>query len=138
MLPNLQIDWLAVGAATLLNVVLGGLWYGPLFGKRWLALMGKTQEEVAAQAGSMGKVYGITIVLALLASIGLSDVIALAGPVTVPEGALLGLAVAVAFVVATNANTVLFEGRKPEVYGLYMAYQVVWFVLAGAMFAGWP
>jgi hypothetical protein len=35
------INYLAVGACTLINMVLGGLWYSPLlFGKKWVQLMG--------------------------------------------------------------------------------------------------
>ncbi|MBA2459694.1 MAG: DUF1761 family protein, partial [Gemmatimonadales bacterium] len=34
-MPNVSL--LAVLVATLLGFVLGGLWYGPLFGRAWMA-----------------------------------------------------------------------------------------------------
>lgn len=139
MLPDLSPNWLAVLAAAVLSMVLGFLWYGPLFGKPWMAAMGWTEEKAKEQGKGMGKAYGLMFVLALLASIGLADVVKLAGGrVTIPEGTLLGLATAIAFVVTTNLPAVFFEGRPKKVFGIYASYQVVWFVLAGALFAAWP
>jgi len=44
-MPDVTIDWVGVIVATVAAMVIGGLWYGPLFGKQWLTLMGKTREE---------------------------------------------------------------------------------------------
>ncbi|MBI3341870.1 DUF1761 domain-containing protein, partial [Candidatus Curtissbacteria bacterium] len=35
-----QINYMAVVAAAVVNMVLGFLWYGPLFGKPWMKMMG--------------------------------------------------------------------------------------------------
>ena len=35
--------------ATVLAFVLGGLWYGPVFGNAWMAALGKTEELEAGQ-----------------------------------------------------------------------------------------
>lgn len=40
-----SFSWLAVLAAVVANMVLGFLWYGPLFGKSWRAAVGKTEED---------------------------------------------------------------------------------------------
>ena len=37
---EIPINYLAVLAAAVSNMVLGFLWYGPLFGKTWSKLMG--------------------------------------------------------------------------------------------------
>lgn len=38
-----QVSLLATLLATVLSFVLGGLWYGPLFGKTWMRLVGMTE-----------------------------------------------------------------------------------------------
>ena len=39
------INWLAVIVATVATFILGGLWYGPLFGRMWMAASGMTDEK---------------------------------------------------------------------------------------------
>jgi len=46
MLEFTDLNWWAVLLATVLGFALGGLWYGPLFGKAWLAAMGKSAESL--------------------------------------------------------------------------------------------
>ena len=36
----MEVNWIAVIAAAVSAFVMGGLWYGPLFGKKWMALVG--------------------------------------------------------------------------------------------------
>lgn len=43
--PNIIINWMSVGGAMLAGFVLGGLWYGPLFGKKWASLMGINWDQ---------------------------------------------------------------------------------------------
>ena len=40
------INWWAVLVTTVMAFVLGGLWYGPLFGQAWLSAIGKTEDIV--------------------------------------------------------------------------------------------
>ena len=46
----MEVNWIAVIAAAVSAFVLGGLWYGPLFGKKWMALVGLSEEQ--ARSGS--------------------------------------------------------------------------------------
>ena len=41
-----EVNLLAVLVAGIVPMIVGFLWYGPLFGKRWLALMETTAEEI--------------------------------------------------------------------------------------------
>jgi len=50
----MAINYLAVLVATVVNFVLGGLWYSPLlFGKKWMALMNVTEEEIKKKGGGI-------------------------------------------------------------------------------------
>jgi hypothetical protein len=41
-----DINWLAIAIATLANIGLGLLWFGPLFGKFWRSELDKSLEEL--------------------------------------------------------------------------------------------
>jgi len=40
MYPQIEINYLAILGAILANIVIGFLWYGPVFGKLWMKEMG--------------------------------------------------------------------------------------------------
>ena len=66
------VNWLAVFVAAIVMFVLGGLWYSPvLFGKKWLSLQGKTEEQERAQAAAanMPLMYISAFVGALITAI---------------------------------------------------------------------
>ena len=46
-MPVVPINYLAVLVAAVSNMIIGFLWYGPVFGKQWIALMGMPPEKVA-------------------------------------------------------------------------------------------
>lgn len=62
----MDINWLAVIAAAASGLVLGGVWYGALFGAAWLKAAGLTREQ--AMAGNKPLMFGGTFVLSLIAS----------------------------------------------------------------------
>ncbi len=63
-----QINYLAVLACGIVSMVLGSLWYGPLFGKRWMKIMGisKPEKMDAAAKNAMMKSYGLMFIGSLV------------------------------------------------------------------------
>jgi hypothetical protein len=41
-----DINWLAIAIATLANMLLAYLWFGPFFGERWLRELGKEESDL--------------------------------------------------------------------------------------------
>jgi hypothetical protein len=41
-----HVNWLAILVAALAGLAVGGIWYGPLFGKAWMRESGVTMEKV--------------------------------------------------------------------------------------------
>src|SRR3989344_5945336 len=61
------INYLAVVAAAVASMAIGFVWYGPLFGKQWMALMGFTKESMnAAKAKGMSKSYALMTIGSLV------------------------------------------------------------------------
>ena len=61
------VNNIAVLVSGVVIFMLGGLWYSPvLFAKRWVALTGRTEEELKASAGSMPVSYLYVFLCGLL------------------------------------------------------------------------
>ena len=61
-----DVNWLAVVLAALAGFVVGGIWYGPVMGKKWMGAVGLTEEQV--RSGNMGLIYGGAFAFSLVAS----------------------------------------------------------------------
>src|SRR3546814_12325851 len=60
------VNWLGVVLAALAGFVVGGIWYGPVMGKKWMGAVGLTEEDV--KSVNMGMVYGGAFAFSLLSS----------------------------------------------------------------------
>ena len=60
------INFLAVLVAALVGFVVGFPWYGPVFGKAWMAETGITEEQAAK--GNMPLIFGCSFVFQLIMS----------------------------------------------------------------------
>jgi hypothetical protein len=129
-----MMDLVAVVVAAASSFVVGGIWYGPLFGKAWMRASGIMEEE--AGEANMARVMGLSFVLQLVAAFVLMMFI---GP-----DAEAGFAVAAAasvglFWVAPALGVVyLFEQRSLAHWGVNAGYQIVAFTLMGMVLGFWP
>ncbi|MGE0354015.1 MAG: DUF1761 domain-containing protein [Gemmatimonadales bacterium] len=127
------INWLAVIVAAVATFILGGLWYGPLFGKAWMAASGVTEER--ARQGNPAVIFGLSFVLQLVAAIVLAMFIGPEADLTF--SLLAGLSVG-AFWVATAFGVVyLFERRPLGHWVVNALYQIVAFTLMGGILGVW-
>jgi hypothetical protein len=128
-----EINWLAVGAAALSSFIVGGLWYGPLFGKTWMRASGLSAEQ-AAQA-NQGRIFGLSFVLQLIAAAVLAMFV---GPESDLGFALFASGSVGLFWVATAFGVVyLFEQRSLGHWAVNAGYQVVAFLLMGLIIGVW-
>jgi hypothetical protein len=58
------LNHLAIVTAAITAFVIGGAWYGPLFGKAWMEENRLTPEVVAA--GNPAKIYGLSFIFTLV------------------------------------------------------------------------
>ena len=144
------INWLAVIVAAIVIFVLGGLWYSPtLFAKRWIALQGRTEEQMRAQAAAanMPLLYVGAIVTSLLIAITLALILghigrdpAMAeagGGVSAGHGAIIGFMCWLGFAASTSYATATFSGKPKQLWFIDTAYNLVCFVIAGIILAVW-
>ena len=126
--PNL----LAVFVAALLGFAIGGIWYGPLFGKAWMKASGMTEERV--RAANPLKIYGLTFLLNLVAAFSLAMFF---GAGDWRFGLFAGFMTGATFIAVALGITYLFESRPLVLWFINAGYQVLLFSAMGAVLGSW-
>jgi hypothetical protein len=126
------VSLLATVVATVMGFLLGALWYGPLFGARWMALVG-TPHEQARRDFNPVVTYGTTFVLGFIASYVFGLYV---GPNPGRAFAIVcGAAAGLCWVATSLATNSLFEGRPLALIAINGGYHAVRFTLIGVAFA---
>ena len=131
-----DINYLAVAAAIILNMVLGALWYGPLFGKPWMALNNLTMEMIKEQ-GSPIKQYAVAVIASVIISLAIASVAEAAGVANTAEGAMLGAIMSVGLVATAFGTSYMFESKALRHYLINAGYPVVSITLIGTLIGAW-
>ena len=122
-------------------MITGSLWYGPLFGKKWLAAMGMPMldaEMKKKMQKSAGPLYGIQFVLSLFTAYVLAHYIEGWKDVSGVENALWIWGAFVLPIVAGNAmwNNCSTKNKWTN-FCIGAGYQLVNFVLFGLILGMW-
>ena len=59
-----ELNFLAIGVAALIPMIIGALYYGPIFGKQWMDSLGYTEDDL--RGGNMAVIYGLALVMAFI------------------------------------------------------------------------
>lgn len=129
----MDVNWLAVVAAAASSFVLGGLWYGAVFGNAWMKAAGLTMEQ--AKAGNKALIFGGSFVLSLVASA--SFAIFLGTEVDATTGAMYGFTAGLCWVAASYGISYLFERRPLSLWLINGGYHTLQFTLIGLILGAW-
>lgn len=128
-----SVNWLAVIAAAAAGFFIGGVWYGPIFGKAWMTAADMTDAKI--KAGNPALIYGLTFFLNIIAAISL---VMLLGPErTLQTGLFYGAIAGVTFVSTALGITYLFERRPLSQFLINAGYQTVNFATMGVILGAW-
>ena len=123
-------------------MVLGALWYGPLFGKLWMTLSGMTEEKIAAaKAKGMGKTYALAFLGCLLMAYVLAHSLIFASAYFKASGLSSGLTAGfwnwLGFIVPVTLGSVLWEDKPWKLWCLNNAYWLLSLLIMGAILSLW-
>ena len=137
-MSQVDLNYLAIFVGAISNMILGFLWYGPIFGKTWIALMGFTNESMeAAKAKGMGKQYTLMFLGALTMSYVLAHFIDYAGAATIPQGIQAGFWVWLGFIAPVTLGSVLWDNKPWKLWFLNNGYYLISLVIMGGILASW-
>lgn len=128
----------AVVVTGLVIFLLGGLWYSPLlFAKRWMTLIGRSEDEIKAKTGSVPLSYLVVFLCGLATAYVMALVVGNFSPSSALDGALIGALCWVGFAGATSFGTALFSAKPKALWMIDSGYNLVSFVVAGLILATW-
>jgi hypothetical protein len=128
-----QINWLAVALAFISSMAIGFVWYLPaVLGNRWMAAIGKTEEDLKSIGGGAG-IWVPMMVAAALTAILLAVLISKLGLDNAVAGGWFALVLALVFRAGGHVIHNGFAGRPAAVTLIDSGHDLVAMTVAGAI-----
>lgn len=133
-MQDVALNHLAIITAALLAFVIGGIWYGPLFGRAWMEENGLTPESAAKM--NAAKVYGLAFVWTLVMAYNLGFFL---GDPTMSVGmaTFYGFATGAGWIAMGLFVVGLFERRSARLMLINGGYMTVALTMMGAVIGVW-
>lgn len=136
----MTINYYAVAVLAVISMVLGGIWYGPLFGKKWMQICGATGMDEAKrkemQKAAM-PLYAVQFLLTLF-QVYVFAMIVVNDPKDAPQHAAWIWA---AFIMPTIAGTAMWNNDSGKIkwarFLIQSGYQLVLFAIFGFVLGIW-
>ncbi len=140
---DVAINYWAIVLCVVVAVVLGTLWYGPLFGKAWMRIVGikKPDEMTPAIKRTMMRSYTLSLITSFGMAYVLAHVLYYTTAITRVAGVNTGVQVAlwswIGFVVPATIGSVLWEDRPWKYWFITAGYYLVTLIVMGVILAVW-
>ena len=132
-----EVNWLAIVVAALAGFVIGGVWYGPVMGKKWVGAVGLDVEQI--KQGNMGLIYGGAFAFSLLASWTLAHTFATyAQDLSIPVKVMTASGVALGFIVPAIGTNYLFSQKGKALFFIDAGYWLLFYTAMGLVHAYLP
>ena len=113
-MDNIQIDWLTVVIAAVLNMIIGFLWYSKwLFGPKWMKLC-KMKKEDCCGMDKMNLLYAFIVSLVIAYFLAFFE--AYLSVTTVTDGMFVGFCIWLGFVATTQISSVIWRKKPFELF----------------------
>ena len=131
-----ELNYWAVLVAALSNFVIGGLWYSRLlFGKVWMELNGFTDENIHDDGLSMPVVFGVSFFTSFISAFAMS--MFMGASANLAFGVFAGFMIAVFWISTSRLNLVLYEKQKVSLFLIHASYDLVAYMIMGAILGIW-
>ena len=129
-----SVNWIAVIAAALMGFMVGGIWYGPIMGKKWMGAVGLSEEQI--KSGNMGLIYGGAFAFSLLASWTLAHTFAsYAVDLGFQAKVMTAFGIALGFVVPAIGTNYLFSQKSKALFFIDATYWLLFYIAMGVVHA---
>lgn len=136
-----SLNWLAILVAAISTMILGFLWYSPLlFAKAWTREMGYDANDKAKMdemRKSGGPAYAGSMVAALLGAFTLALILHGMRAESLHFGIMASFHIWLGFVATVQFTGALFTKQSMKLFAINTGYQLVCFVVMGAILVLW-
>lgn len=129
MMANANLLAILVAAAT--GFLIGGLWYGPLFGKAWMAEHGFTEEQL--RAGNMVKIYGLTFAFSVLSALFLGHLLS-AVDASPRATIMISVGISLGYIIPAIGTNYLFSRKSGRLFAIDAGYWLTFYAAMGLVF----
>ena len=135
-----DVNWLAIVLAAAAGFVVGGIWYGPIMGKKWMGAVGLTEDQI--KSGNMGMIYGGAFAFSLLASWTLAHTFAsyasYGAELSVVAKVMTAFGAALGLIVPAIGTNYLFSQKSKTLFFIDASYWLLFYIAMGLVLAYLP
>lgn len=128
-MANANLLAILVAAAT--GFLIGGLWYGPLFGKAWMAEHGFTDAQL--RNGNMLKIYGLTFAFSVLSVVFLGHLLAFFDT-NARSTLMISVGISLGYIIPAIGTNYLFSHKSSRLFAIDAGYWLVFYAAMGLVF----
>lgn len=123
-MESVQIDWLAVVVAAVLNMVIGYIWYSK-------ALFANALKKSVARGDKSSVLWGFVVSLVIAYFIAFFE--GYLGVATVSDGVFVGFCFWLGFVATTQISAVIWGGESLKHFFIRTGYKLLAFLVMGGV-----
>lgn len=128
-MANANILAILIAAAS--GFLVGGIWYGPLFGKAWQRAIGLSDNEL--KSANMIKIFGITFLFSLLSAVFLGHLLA-HFDTDFYRTMMISTGIALGFVAPAIGTNYLYGRKSGKLFAIDAGYWIVFYATMGLVF----
>jgi uncharacterized membrane protein YpjA len=133
-----DVNWWAVLVCAILSMVIGFIWYGPLFGKPWGNITGWTNEKVSAlPKSSTARSYILAFIAAFIIASVLAITLLAINTNGIGNGIVAAIVLWVGFTGATIGVNMTFERRPLSLFCIEAGYHLLTLVVYSIVLSLW-
>lgn len=123
---------LAILVAAAAGFLVGGLWYGPLFGKAWQRESGLSDDAI--KSANMARIFGTTFLLSLLSAVFLGHLLA-HFDADFYRIMMISTGIALGFIAPAIGTNYLFARKSAKLFAIDAGYWTAFYAAMGLAFA---
>jgi mannitol-specific phosphotransferase system IIBC component len=131
------INWLAVIVSGAAAMMIGFIWYGPLFGMAWKKANKFTEKDMKNMKITPKMAMSFGTINSFVMAIFLALIISALNSGSLVNGILVGLVLWVGIAVTTRVNSVIFEQRPLSLFIINAGYDLVTILVMGIILSVW-
>jgi len=136
-MASIEINYLAILVSAVASMVLGGAWYSKLlFGKMWMRLVNRTQDEIKSSGGAT-KAYIIGFLVLLVVAYILAHFVSITATATAGDAIMLAFWIWLGFIGTITLNDVLYTKKPFKLWCLNNGYNFVSLAIMAVILALW-